>query len=85
MRTSAQLRTDRALVRILLDAAPYLMPEAALKEEITLRVIPRPSAGEVEDSIRHADTERRLVAVRTEGGLKYKLSEAGQAWAQENL
>lgn len=84
-RTRRQHTLDRMLGRLLNDAQPYLLPEDALREELTARVIPRPSATEVEDAIRHADAERRLVSVEAETGRKYKLSEIGQAWLSENL
>jgi len=85
MRTPRQNRIDRALARILTDAAPYLMPDAALREEIAARVIPRPSATEVADTLRHFDESARLTSVQGETGPKWKLNEAGQAWASENL
>ena len=85
MRTARQHKIDKALARVLIDAAPYHMPEAALREEIIGRVIPRPTATEVDDSIRHADQEKRLVSVQADTGPKYTLSEIGQAWAAGNL
>jgi hypothetical protein len=85
MRTARQNRIDRALARILTDAAPYLMPDAALREEIAARVTPRPTASEVEDTLKHFDAERRLTSVPSDTGPKWKLNDAGQAWAAENL
>lgn len=85
MRTPRQNRLDRALARILTDASPYLMPDGALREEIASRVIPRPSATEVEDCLRHADEAKRLTSVPSDTGPKWKLNDIGQAWASENL
>lgn len=85
MRTPRQLKLDRAIARVLTDAAPYLMRQDLLAEEITGRVIPRPTATEVEEAIRHADQEKRLTSVPSDAGPKFRLSEIGQAWAAENL
>lgn len=85
MRNRRQHQIDRTLARLLNDAQPYLLPEDALREELASRVIPRPSTTEVDDALRHADAERRLVAVEAETGRKYKLSEIGHAWLSENL
>ncbi|MBC8009962.1 MAG: hypothetical protein H7067_07685 [Burkholderiales bacterium] len=85
MRTPRQNRIDRALARVLTDAAPYLIPDTALREDMASRVVPRPTATEIEEAVRHADTERRLTSVPGETGPKWKLNDAGQAWASENL
>jgi hypothetical protein len=84
MRTRRQHTIDRALARILDDASPYLMPEQPLREELASRVTPRPSTTEVDDALRHADTELRLSTVQVDTGPKYKLSDIGQAWLSEN-
>jgi hypothetical protein len=84
-RTPRQLRLDRALAAALSDSAPYLLPAATLREEITLRVTPRATATEAEEAIRHADGAGRLTSIQAESGAKYKLNEVGQAWAAENL
>ena len=85
MRTPRQNRIDRALARVLTDSAPYLMPDFALREEIASRVIPRPTNTEVDEAVRHADEAGRLTSVPGETGPKWKLNDAGQAWASENL
>jgi len=84
-RTEQQHRVDRALARVLLNVGDYLLPERALRDEITLVLHPPSARAEIDEAIRHADNAGRLTAVRGEIGLKYKLNDAGRAWASENL
>jgi hypothetical protein len=84
MRTSRQFRIDRALIRALANIGTYLLPEHALRDEIGLAIVPRPSSAEIDDAIRHADAEGRLIGVQADAGPKWKLSDIGRAWWAEN-
>jgi hypothetical protein len=84
-RTEYQQRIDRALTRVLLNLGDYLLPEKSLAAEIELGTHPRPAAAEIAEAIRHADSHRRIISVRADTGLKWKLTELGRAWAAENL
>jgi len=85
MRTTHQHRIDRALIKTLLDIGDYMLPDTALRNEIEHCVHPRPTDSEITDAIRHADTNKRITGVRAETGIKWKISDAGRAWAAENL
>jgi hypothetical protein len=84
-RTEQQQRIDRTLIRVLLNLGDYLLPEKSLAAEIELSTHPRPTASEIAEAIRHADSRQRIVSIRSETGLKWKLTELGRAWVAENL
>ncbi|HEY0966944.1 MAG TPA: hypothetical protein VGD88_06115 [Opitutaceae bacterium] len=84
MRTQRQHRIDRALVRILAALGDLLMPEDILRAEIGLHVVPAPTKTEIDEALRQADLQNRLVSIQGETGLKWKLSENGRAWHAEN-
>ena len=84
MRTLRQNRIDRALARVLGSIGDYLLPDATLRTEVALHVVPPPTTAEMDEAIRHADTQRRIIGIQGETGPKWKLSEVGQAWHAEN-
>jgi hypothetical protein len=84
-RSPQQHRIDRSLINLMRNLGDNLLPDAALRTEIELCTHPRPTTSEVDDAIRHADINKRITGVRTETGVKWKLSDTGRAWAAENL
>lgn len=85
MRTPRQNKIDRALADTLNGLGDYLLPDDVLRKEIALRVHPRATETEAAESIRHFDAQGRLTSVQAEAGPKWKLNDAGKAWAAENL
>lgn len=84
-RTARQYRLDRAIARVLANCGAYLLPQSALIDEVGLLVTaPRPAQSEVEESIKHHDSSGRLTGIQGETETKWKLSDAGRAWHQEN-
>ncbi|MDD2763476.1 MAG: hypothetical protein PHE83_05820 [Opitutaceae bacterium] len=85
MRTHRQHRLDRVIARELFNCGSYLVPESTLIDAImVLGLVPRPTQAEIEESIRHHETEGRLTGVTSDTGTKWKLSDAGRAWWHEN-
>lgn len=85
MRTSRQAYIDRQLVRALIACGTYLLPEQALRDQLGLSVAPPPRTSEIDDAITHQETERRILAVDTEHGRKWKVTDLGRAWWHEQL
>jgi hypothetical protein len=83
MRTPRQHRIDLALAECLRDAAPYLLPESVLTADAARKVVPRPTATELADSLRHLDLARALTSVVGETEPGYRLSPLGLAWLAE--
>jgi len=84
MRTPRAHSIDRAVARVLHNCGTYMCPENVLRAEVVSLVIPPPSASEIDDSIRHLDTERCLTGIPAPTGTKWKLSDTGRAWHAEN-
>ena len=84
MRTTRQHRLDRACLRVLANCGDYLLPDANLRDEIGMLVVPSPTTAELDDTIRHHDSSRRLIGVQGETGTKWKLNDAGRAWLAEH-
>lgn len=85
MRTAAQHRLDR-FATACLAALPegYPLPDAALRDEMRLRAHPRPLDSEIENSLRHMETEKRIHGTRTETGVVWTLTTAGRAWHEQH-
>jgi len=56
MRTTRQHRLDRACLRVLANCGDYLLPDANLRDEIGMLVVPSPTTAELDDTIRHHDS-----------------------------
>lgn len=83
-RAARQHRTDRAVVQSLREVGGRLVPEAALIDQVAIRLdFLEVTRAEIEDSLRHNEREGRALALTTETGRKWKLTEAGEAWALE--
>lgn len=85
MRTPRQNQLDRALADTLRGLGDYLLPDRTLRQEIALRVHPRGTETECAETIAHFDSAGRLTSVQAESGPKWRLNDAGKAWAAENL
>ncbi len=85
MRTKRQNQLDRALAEVLKDLGDYLLPDRTLRQEIALRAHPRATETEAAETIAHFDGAGRLTSVQSDAGPKWKLNDAGKAWASENL
>jgi hypothetical protein len=83
-RNERQHTLDRAVISALRQAGGRLVPETALIGAVEVKVDHlAPTRAEIEDAIRHAEREGRALGVTGETGRKYKLTEAGEAWALE--
>lgn len=85
IRNAQQHRIDRSLIQVMLNMGDNLLPNDALRTEIELCTHPRPTQSEIAEAIRYADSRSRITGIRTETGVKWKLSDEGRAWAAENL
>jgi hypothetical protein len=84
-RTSRQLDIDRALIEALyLVPSGHMLRDAALRADVSRVVQPRPSTLELDDSIEHADRERRILGVPGEIGMEWQITRVGRAWRAEN-
>jgi hypothetical protein len=84
IRTPRQQFIDRALVRALRDCGGYLLPKQSLRDTLDIACQPPLRDHEFDDALNYASAERRIAILNTDTGQKFKLSETGQLWAQEN-
>lgn len=83
-RNKRQHQIDRAVIKSLREVGGRLVPADALADTVAIKVdFLDPTVAEIDDAIRHAERESRALAVSGETGKKYKLTEAGEAWALE--
>jgi hypothetical protein len=84
MRTARQHSIDRAVARLLNNCGDWLLPQERLVDEVGLVITaPRATRGEVEESIRHLEAERRILGVPNEVTVQWKLTAMGRAWWME--
>ena len=84
MRTVRQQFIDRVIIRTLRDCGGYLLPRQALRDTIDISCQPPVRADEFDDALNYAAAQGRISVANTETGPKYKATEAGLLWAQEN-
>lgn len=76
----------RALLRALADCGSYAVTESALVEAAAIKIDHlRATTAEIDAQLRAIDADRLCVALPTERGRKYKLTDAGALWLAENL
>ncbi len=85
MRTPRQHEIDRAVVRVV-NSMPFgvLLPETALRREVGMHVFPEPTTAELDEAIRHTDTQRRMIGILTETGTKWQITDTGRLWHTQN-
>jgi len=83
MRTPRENKIDRACATVLHNCTGYLLPDATLRQEIGMLVLPPPTNHEIGDSIRYMDSNGRILGLQTETGTKWKLTDEGRAWKHE--
>jgi len=85
MRSRRQYRIDVACAQELVDCGThYLLPDDALRQGIALRITPRPTTSEVDESIKFMDGERRILGIQADTGPRWKVTDVGRAWLAEN-
>lgn len=84
MRTSRQHTLDRAVIRILLQVANFSLPEVELLDGIARATTPRALLSEAEETVRWQESHRRILGLRTETGVKWKITDEGRAYAAEH-
>lgn len=83
-RNERQHYLDRAVISVLRMCRGRLVAEAALVEHALVRGDSvEPTHAEIEEAIRYAERTGRALGVSGETGRKYKITEAGEAWALE--
>lgn len=83
-RTPKQHTLDRAVVSTLRQVGGRLVPEEALIATVEIKTdYLAPTRSEIEEAIRYAEREGRALGLSGETGRKYKITEAGEAWALE--
>lgn len=85
MRTLRQQKIDRAIVRVV-NSLPVgiLLPDHLLRAEVGMHVVPEPTAAELDDALRHADTQRRIEGIDTETGRQWQITDTGRLWHTRN-
>jgi len=83
MRTEREHELDRALALLLLQMGSLLLAERILLDRATRNVAPRGLLSEAEASLRYQESQGRILGVRTETGVQWKLTDLGRAWAAE--
>ncbi len=71
----------RALLRALADSRGYPLLDSALRDAAEIKVdFLRPTMAEIDEQLRIIETERLAVAVESERGRKFQLTDAGTLW-----
>jgi hypothetical protein len=84
IRTVRQQFIDRVLIRALRDCGGYLLPKQALRDTLDIACQPPLRDDEFDDALNYASAERRISVLNTATGAKFKLTENGQVWANDN-
>lgn len=84
MRTPRQHGIDRAIVRVLASIGDLLLGDTLLRNEVSLHLVPPPTMAELDEAIRHADTQRRIAGIPTETGTKWQITDTGRLWHTQN-
>jgi len=83
-RNERQHTLDRAVISVLRQVSGRAVPEAALISAVEIKTDwLAPTRAEIEDAIRHAEREARILGASLETGKKYKLTGDGELWALE--
>jgi len=81
-RSPQQHLLDRAIMRALLDSRSGTLPERMLTDKLAIALEPAPLRSELDEALRHADAEYRVVSVDTTYGMVWSLTDSGRAWAK---
>lgn len=84
MRNERQHELDRAVIAVLARMGNLLLEEKLLLDGVARAVAPRALLSEGEESLRYQESQRRILGVRTETGVAWKLTDEGRAWAAEH-
>jgi hypothetical protein len=85
MRNERQHTLDRAVISALRQVNGRLVPEAALVASVSIKTDwLAPTKAEIDDAIRHAENENRILGVSVETGRKFQITDEGEAWALKN-
>jgi hypothetical protein len=85
IRTQNQHTLDRAVISVLRQVSGRLVPEAALVAAVNIKTDwLAPTKAEIDDAIRHAENENRILGVTVETGRKFQITDEGEAWALRN-
>jgi|GEM_PF-5865211 len=75
----------RALLRSLADCQGYPVLELPLRESCEVKIdYLQPTTAEIDAAIRAIDIDRLCVAVKTERGRKFDMTDAGRLWLAQN-
>ena len=65
------------------DCGDYLLPEPTLYHQVRFGVVPVPTSGEIIEMIRDLENHHRILGVREDGEVRWKLTGEGKAWLIE--
>lgn len=75
----------RALLRTLHDCGGFPVTEETLRDQASIKLdFLQPTTAELDAGLGTIDTERLSVALPSEAGRKFKLTDAGRLWLAEN-
>lgn len=84
IRTERQHTIDRAVISALRQADGRPVPEIAVIHCVEVKVdFLAPTRAEIEEAIRYAENEGRILGAMLETGKKFKLTGDGELWALE--
>ena len=84
MTTPRQYALARALIRALGQCGGYFCPESALRDQVSLVIVPPLTQSEFDEALRSVDTEGLVINGNGPTERTWKLTEAGRVWAREN-
>ncbi|MBC2592685.1 hypothetical protein H5P28_00265 [Ruficoccus amylovorans] len=78
-KTTRQIVAEKALLRCLEEAAPYLVKEEHLRDSVT-EAVHRLSTSEFDAALEAIDRARRAACIDTETGRQWQILDAGILW-----
>lgn len=74
---------NRSILRLLAACGSYPMPEAALRDQLGLRLAPPPRTSELDAALRYLESLRRISAIESETARLWRLTDTGRSWWEE--
>lgn len=68
-----------ALLQALADVGDYMLPERTLFADMNIRCANPVTLTEFRQMLQEAEAQRRVISVRSEDGLKWKITDNGRA------
>ncbi len=70
---------EHKILRILKDCGEYMLPEESLHDQLRVSIRPPPTTAEINEAVQNLDSDLKILGVREDDEVKYKLTARGVA------